>query len=104
MYPFFLVVFWYRDFFPGSVRITTGILVYAANLLSIPLLIKTFFKPLKSEYRQGLVWFSISAGIVVKSILLAITLPILLVLTYIVLFINLLVLVLPIVIIGNLIP
>jgi hypothetical protein len=37
------------------------------QLFSLPLLVKTFFRPLKNEYRQGLVGFSIGMGIAVKS-------------------------------------
>lgn len=40
------------------------------EIFSLPLLIKTFFKPLKNEYRKGLVGFSIGMGIFVKSILI----------------------------------
>jgi len=40
------------------------------RLFSLPLLLRTFFKPLKNEYRQGLVKFSIVMGIVVKSVLI----------------------------------
>lgn len=40
------------------------------QLFSLPLFIKTFFKPLKNEYRLGLIWFSIGAGMFIKSILI----------------------------------
>lgn len=33
-------------------------------------MVRTFFKPLKNEYRKGLVAFSIGMGIVVKTILI----------------------------------
>ncbi len=33
-------------------------------------MIRTFFKPLKNEYRQGLVFFSIVMGIFVKTALI----------------------------------
>lgn len=35
------------------------------------LLLQTFFKPWKNEYREGLVGFSIGMGIVVKSCVIA---------------------------------
>ena len=38
--------------------------------LSFPLLFTTFFKPLKNEYREGLVGFSIGMGMLVKSSLI----------------------------------
>lgn len=36
-------------------------------MFALPLFIKTFFKPLKNEYRQGLVGFSRGMGMVVKT-------------------------------------
>ena len=40
------------------------------QLFSLPLMLRTFFKPLKNEYRQGLVGFSRAMGIVIKTILI----------------------------------
>lgn len=37
------------------------------NLFSIPLMLKTFFRPWKNEYRKGLVGFSIFMGMVFKT-------------------------------------
>lgn len=37
------------------------------QLFSLTLLIKTYFKPWKNEYRQGLVGFSIAMGIFIKT-------------------------------------
>jgi ATP-dependent Clp protease ATP-binding subunit ClpC len=37
------------------------------QLSSLPLLVKTFFKPWKNEYREGLVGFSIGMGIFIKT-------------------------------------
>jgi len=37
------------------------------QLFSLPLLLQTYFKPLKNEYRKGLVGFSIAMGITIKS-------------------------------------
>lgn len=42
--------------------------------LSLPLLLETFLKPLKNEYREGLVGFSIGMGIFVKTVLILIDL------------------------------
>src|SRR5215469_16354502 len=50
------------------------------QLFSLPLLLRTFFKPLKNEYRQGLVGFSRAMGIVVKSFFIIADLAILIVL------------------------
>ena len=37
------------------------------ELFSLPLLIKTYFKPWKNEYRKGLVGFSRAMGMFIKS-------------------------------------
>lgn len=37
------------------------------QLFSLPLFVRTFFQPLKNEYRQGLVGFSRAMGMVVKT-------------------------------------
>ena len=42
------------------------------QLFSLPLLVKTFFKPWKNEYRKGLVGFSIAMGIFVKTFVIVV--------------------------------
>ena len=37
------------------------------QLFSLPLLIQTYFKPWKNEYRKGLIGFSIAMGMFVKT-------------------------------------
>ncbi|MCL6096752.1 MAG: hypothetical protein M1444_03705 [Patescibacteria group bacterium] len=37
------------------------------QLFSLPLLVKTYFKPWKNEYRQGLIGFSIAMGMFIKT-------------------------------------
>ncbi len=37
------------------------------QLFSLSLLVRTFFKPVKNEYRKGLIAFSIGMGMVLKS-------------------------------------
>ena len=46
----------------------------ALQILSLSLLIRTFFKPLKNEYRKGLVGFSIIFGMVLKTLLIIVDL------------------------------
>lgn len=99
LYPYFLVVFWYRHFFLGVVKKSFEVFSYAVNLLSVPLLIKMFFKPLKNEYREGLVLFSILMGIVVKTLILAVSIVVLFLVLSAFLIIDLLILVLPILIV-----
>ncbi len=40
------------------------------HMLSIPLFFRTFFRPLKNEYRGNLVGFSIMMGMAVKAVLI----------------------------------
>jgi hypothetical protein len=44
------------------------------ELFSLPLLARTFFKPLKNEYREGLVRFSRVMGMVIKSVMIIVDL------------------------------
>lgn len=83
------------------VKKSSEIFTYAANLLSVPLLIKTFFKPLKNEYRDGLVLFSIIMGMIIKLVLLLISFSILIILLGILIVINLIVILMPAIIIGT---
>lgn len=94
-YPFYLVSFWYKDVLGGTFDFFASFNRYLVSLLSIPLLLKTFFKPLKNEYREGLVLFSIIFGIVIKSSLLSITIPFVIVVLFIELLIGVLLFVLP---------
>lgn len=53
------------------------------QLFSLPLFLKTFFKPIKNEYREGLVGFSIALGVSIKSILIIVdTMLLLIILTF----------------------
>ncbi len=86
LYPIYLFIFWYKDVLVGLFNFYAVFNKYVAQLLSLPLLVKTFFKPLKNEYRQGLVVFSIVSGIVIKSVLISIDLLVLLLLLSIEMF------------------
>lgn len=74
LYPFELVIFWYHDICLGAIDNFTRINSYLLQAFSVPLLLKTFFKPLKNEYRKGLVLFSVVFGIFVKTFLLTVSL------------------------------
>jgi hypothetical protein len=75
-YPLYLIAFWYTDVLGGALRVFAEFNNYTASLLSLPLILKTFFRPLKNEYREGLVVFSIVTGVVIKSFLLLISISI----------------------------
>jgi len=70
--PYIFVKFWF-------VEAPLGMLGYFASfnhafleMFSLTLFLKTFFQPLKSEYREGLVWFSRIMGMMIKSIFIII--------------------------------
>ena len=77
-YPFYLIAFWYKDVLVGLINFFVLFNRYTASLLSLPLLLRTYFKPLKNEYRDGLVIFSVLFGMVIKTFLISITLLIIL--------------------------
>jgi len=77
-YPGYLTMFWFRDVLGSVVRFFIEFNRYVLSLLSFYLLLKTFFKPLKNEYRSGLVLFSTIFGIAIKSFIIGIDLGILL--------------------------
>jgi hypothetical protein len=65
--PFYILKFWYLE---APIKLLTYFLNLNRaffHLFSLPLMIKTFFKPWKNEYREGLVKFSIFMGMVFKT-------------------------------------
>ena len=66
--------FWFIDALLGLTHFFASVNNAFFQLVSLPLLLKTFFRPLKNEYRQGLVGFSIGMGIVVKTCIIAVDL------------------------------
>ena len=68
--PLVFLKFWFVES-PKSLLVFFGSLNSAfLQLFSLPLLIKTFFKPWKNEYRKGLVGFSIAMGIFIKTFII----------------------------------
>lgn len=70
--PYDLLKFWYFEAPFGLLKYFQAFNRAFLHLVSLPLLAKTFFQPLKNEYRKGLVAFSIGMGIAIKSLLIAI--------------------------------
>ncbi len=66
--PFLFLKFWYLEAPLRLINYFMSLNHAALQILSLPLMIRTFFKPLKNEYRKGLVAFSIGMGIFVKSV------------------------------------
>ena len=93
------MVFWYRVFFPGTLIKSIQVLDYCSSLLSFRLMITTFFKPLKNEYRADLVVFSRVTGIIVKTFIIAADSLVLVLVFLILLAVNLAVLLMPLILI-----
>lgn len=98
--PLIFLKFWFLE-------APSAVLTYFASLnssflqlFSLTLMLKTFFKPIKNEYRQGLVGFSICMGMGIKSILIVIDLIFLFILLTLELIVLLIFLLLPFVSIG----
>jgi hypothetical protein len=68
--PFLFLKFWFIEAPVGMLKFFLSLNEAFFVLFSLPMFIRTFFKPLKNEYRQGLVGFSIGMGIFLKSILI----------------------------------
>ncbi|HUD44238.1 MAG TPA: hypothetical protein VMR41_01715 [Patescibacteria group bacterium] len=71
--PLVLLKFWYVDAPLGLMAYFSSLNQSFLRLFSLSLLVRTFFQPIKSEYRQGLVGFSIGMGIAVKSVIILVT-------------------------------
>ena len=72
--PVLFLRFWFIDAPITLIKYFFSVNHAALQILSIPVLIRTFFKPLKNEYRKGLVVFSLVFGMIVKSALIFIDL------------------------------
>jgi hypothetical protein len=68
--PFLFLKFWFLEAPERLVKYFFSLNHAALQILSLPLMLRTFFKPLKNEYRKGLVGFSIGMGIAVKTVLI----------------------------------
>jgi len=68
--PVIFLKFWFWEAPLRMIQFFFSVNHAALQILSLPLMLRTFFKPLKNEYRKGLVGFSIGMGIVIKSILI----------------------------------
>lgn len=75
--PLAFLKFWFFDSPVALFLFFSSLNSSFLQLCSLPLLLRTFFKPLKNEYRKGLVGFSIAMGIFVKSVLILADLAIL---------------------------
>ena len=68
--PFRFLLFWFIEAPVGLITYFIHVNTALLHYLSVPLFLRTFFKPLKNEYRAGLVGFSLAMGIAFKLCLL----------------------------------
>ena len=61
--PVQFLKFWFIDAPRNLIAFFNSLNNAFLQLCSLPLLLKTYFKPWKNEYREGLVGFSIGMGI-----------------------------------------
>ena len=65
--PFVFLRFWYIESPREIIAYFWSLNISYFLLFSVPLLLRTFFQPIKNEYREGLVGFSRAMGMAVKS-------------------------------------
>ena len=93
--PLVFLKFWFIEAPVAIIQYAESLNIAYLHLFSLPLLVRTFFKPLKNEYREGLVGFSIGMGIAVKTVLIVVDLLILLFLLIVELCVGILFVLLP---------
>lgn len=72
--PIYFLKFWYLETPSKMLDYFLSLNQAFFQLFSLPLFVRTFFQPLKNEYRKGLVGFSLGMGIGVKLCLIFIDL------------------------------
>jgi hypothetical protein len=70
--PLLFLKFWFIESPVTLFQYFASLNMSFLQLFSLPLFLQTYFKPLKNEYRQGLVGFSRALGIFIKTILIAV--------------------------------
>ena len=68
--PLAFLRFWFFEAPIGLIGFFGSLNKAFLQLFSLPLLARTYFKPWKNEYREGLVGFSIGMGMFIKSIVI----------------------------------
>jgi len=68
--PLLFLTYWFYTAPLAILRFFLSLNTAYFQLFSVPLMLKTFFQPIKNEYRQGLVGVSIGMGMVVKSVII----------------------------------
>lgn len=68
--PLLFLKFWYIESPIALIKYFLSLNKAFFILFSLPTFVRTFFKPLKNEYRQGLVGFSRGMGMFIKTFLI----------------------------------
>src|SRR3990172_8620553 len=68
--PIIFIIWWYSESLVITFKILRFFFAATAHQFGYKSLFKTFFKPWKNEYREGLVGFSLIMGITIKSLLI----------------------------------
>ena len=68
VFPLAILKFWYLEAPKNILRFFTALNKAFFSVFSLSLMIKTFFRPWKNEYREGLIGFSIFMGMLIKSL------------------------------------
>jgi hypothetical protein len=91
--PLIILKFWYLEAPKNIIKFFMALNKNFLGVFSLPLMIRTFFRPWKNEYREGLIGFSIFMGVIIKSLFIVADLILLagLILLEIVLFIGFLI-------------
>lgn len=76
--PLTLLRFWFLEAPIGLIGFFGSLNKAFLQLFSLPLLVRTYFKPWKNEYREGLVGFSIGMAMFIKSIVIIVDIVLLL--------------------------
>jgi hypothetical protein len=69
--PINILKFWYLEAPISLLSFFLSLNKAFLGLFSLPLMIQTFFRPWKNEYRKGLVGFSIFMGMIIKTAFIA---------------------------------
>lgn len=72
--PLDILKFWYLEAPVALLSYFMSLDSAILNYLSLPLMVRTFFRPWKNEYRQEFVRFSIVMGMVFKTLLIIVDL------------------------------
>ncbi|OGG03277.1 hypothetical protein A2W14_00355 [Candidatus Gottesmanbacteria bacterium RBG_16_37_8] len=72
--PIIFLRFWFWEAPASIISFFASLNSAFLQLFSLPLMVKTYFKPWKNEYRQGLVAFSIGMGMFIKTFVILVDL------------------------------